>query len=270
MPRETSTGDVLGPKGPTPHQRTFVSFANMLPLGVIVPAFNEARRLGDVLGSMPRTVENAEVEVIVVDDGSSDGTGDVARSHGVTVITQTPNQGKGAALCRGLDYVRVHGFEAMVWMDADGQHLPSSLRDLVRPVVAEGFDLCVGSRYLDSHQPSSAPLNRRLVRKATVRAVERITGFPVTDPFSGYRCFSKAAIDVLELEGCGYESELESTFAVARAGLSFVEIPIPRIYGPDTSKMAHRGRFEVITGYSRTIRDARRQTRIQRQVEPVA
>ena len=81
-----------------------------------------------------------------------------------------------------------------------------SLPAVVRPVLLEGIDLCVGSRYLEAGRADSVPLNRRLVRAVSIRVIKAISGYCVTDPYSGFRCFSSAAVDALDLKGCGYET----------------------------------------------------------------
>lgn len=236
-----------------------------------MPCFNEAGKIGDLLASMPASVAGRRLTFVVVDDGSSDasveevlrcqdasGEGDRRDLPEIQLIQLSQNRGKGAALRLAMDVVRSQAFDAVVWMDSDGQHAPDSLVDLISPVLEEGIDLCVGSRYLNGGHSGKVPLNRRIVRWASVWAVSKITGFAVSDPYSGFRCFSRSAFGALELEGDGYEAELESCFSIARAGLGFREVPIPRIYGPGTSKMGYhhgalRGRFEVVVGYSRTI-----------------
>ncbi len=236
-----------------------------------MPCFNEAGTIGDLLASMPASVAGRRLTCVVVDDGSSDASvevvhrcqeafeeGDPQDSPEVQLIQLSQNGGKGAALRLAMDSVRNQAFDAVVWMDCDGQHGPGSLVDLTTPVLEEGIDLCVGSRYLNGGRSGKVPLNRRIVRWASVWAVNKITGFTVSDPYSGFRCFSRSAFGSLELEGDGYEAELESCFSIARAGLEFREVPIPRIYGPGTSKMGYhhgvlRGRFDVVVGYSRTI-----------------
>jgi glycosyltransferase involved in cell wall biosynthesis len=231
-------------------------------VSVVMPAFNEAGKIGGLLAEMPKSIDGHEVTVVVVDDGSTDATPDIAGALGAVVIRHPTNQGKGAALCRAMEEIRALPPDALVWMDGDGQHLPSWLPDLVRPVLFKGIDLCVGSRYLGSGHTGAAPLNRLLVRAAAIRAVALIAGYQLTDPFSGFRCFSRDALHVVRLESRGYEAELESVFAVARAGLRLLEVPVPRIYGPDTSKMGYRhgalqGRLVVLTGYARAIHRAR-------------
>jgi glycosyltransferase involved in cell wall biosynthesis len=237
---------------------------------VVVPCFNEAGTIGDLLRAMPPEILGHRVTVVVVDDGSTDRSvqqvsrcrSDLAGSLEIQQIRVPTNRGKGAALQVAMDFVRTEAFDALVWMDSDGQHLPSSLEELVGPVLSGESDLCVGSRYLGRERQKKAPLNRRLVRAAVRSSVEGITGFTISDPFSGLRCFSRTAFGALQLDGNGYEAELESCFSASRAGLKFCEVPIPRIYGSKTSKMgyrhgAFRGRLIVVAGYLRTIKRAR-------------
>lgn len=229
-----------------------------MPILVLVPAFNEAGRIGALLEQVPALVDGTHLEVVVIDDGSTDETSAIASACGVEILHNETNQGKGAALCRGLKELSGRSVDALVWMDADGQHRPGSIPDIVRPVLRGHVDLCVGSRYLTGQQPGSAPFNRRVVRSLVLQTVRWRTGFRVTDPFSGFRCFSRAAYRALTLVGCGYESELESCFSVARAGLTYGEVPIERIYGPGMSKMGYvdgalRGRLRVVRGYARAI-----------------
>ncbi|MEA1902819.1 MAG: glycosyltransferase family 2 protein [Actinomycetota bacterium] len=231
-----------------------------MALGLLVPAFNEAAKIGAVLDAVPARVAEHDVTVIVVDDGSTDGTAAVAADKGATVHVQPENGGKGLALRRGMDEAGELKLDALVWMDSDGQHRPEDLERIVRPILDGSAAMVVGSRYM-SRSRSKAPLNRRLVRQATIEAIRHITGRSLTDPFSGYRAFSPEAVEAIELCGNQYESELEALFCVSRAALPVLEVPIDRIYGPDTSKMGfHRGRIlgrmAVMAGYVRTIRAA--------------
>lgn len=224
---------------------------------VLLPAFNEASHISEVIGALPEKVGGLEVIPIVVDDGSTDGTGLIARRMGVKVLTTPTNRGKGHALRLGIDHVGAFDLDVLVWMDCDGQHPPDLLAGLIAPVLEGRADMVVGSRYLEP-QSGRAPLNRRLVRKGTILALRLITGCRLSDPFSGFRSFSPAAVAVLSLSGDGYESELEACLAVSCRGLRVDEVAIPRIYRGDTSKMGHRhgrflGRLVVVSGYVRTL-----------------
>ena len=224
---------------------------------VVMPAFDEVAKVGMLLAQMPPSMECHDLSTIVVDDGSTDGTGAAAAAHGAFVLTSSTNRGKGNALRRGVNHAMARQPDAVVWMDADGQHLPQSLPHVIGPVLAGTADMVVGSRYLVSSR-LRAPLNRRLVRAATIAVLAMRTGRRLTDPFSGFRCFSPRAMGAAVIEGDGYECELEALLAVARAGLDVREVAIPRVYGPNTSKMGARhgalfGRLVVVWGYVRTL-----------------
>ena len=225
---------------------------------VIMTAYNEERPLTRLLPSLPDTVNGHELRTILVDDGSTDHTADVAESHGCTVIRLAKNGGKGAALRTGLQAIRHKVYDGIVLMDSDGQHDPNCLEALTAPISDGSADMVVGSRYLTNGGRGATPWNRYLVRTATVKSLQRFAGIAVTDPYCGYRAFSPKAVGCISLYGDRYESELEMAFCVAKANKCLVEVPIPRIYGPQTSKMAARhgaflGRVAVVSGYARTI-----------------
>lgn len=229
-----------------------------MTIGVVMPAFEEERHISRVLAGVPSEILGHDVVVIVVDDGSTDRTAGIARRAGAEVIELGANQGKGMALRAGMKALAAHDPAATVWMDSDGQHAGSAIDDLVAPILDATADLVVGSRYLGDDHPHRAPLNRRMVRRICIAAIRLIGQCAITDPFSGFRAFSPRAVDVVDLVGDRYESELESCFSVGAAGFTVMEVPIPRIYGPHTSKMTHgtsplRGRWRVLSGYGRTM-----------------
>ncbi len=228
-----------------------------MTIALLMPAFNEQGTIGEVIERLPSHVRNRPVRVTVIDDGSTDATAAIARQAGAEVISNPANNGKGWALRRGLRQIKEIDPEAVVWMDSDGQHQPEALESIAESVLDGSADMVVGSRYLASSQ-IKAPLNRRLVRWAAIRAIASLTGFRLTDPFSGYRCFSAAAVQALKLTGDRYECELEAFFSVIQANLSVKEVPIPRLYSGHCSKMGHSGgrvlgRSRVVLGYLRTL-----------------
>ncbi len=117
-------------------------------VAILVPAYNEAENIGHVLEQMPAAVCGVGTEVLVVDDGSRDGTGDVAASHGAAVARHVTNRGGGAALRTGYRLMVESGAEVVVTLDADGQHLPSEMERLVKPVLDGEVDVAHGSRVL--------------------------------------------------------------------------------------------------------------------------
>ena len=221
-------------------------------------AFNEEKPLVQLLPRMPERVEGHQVRVVVLSDGSTDGTAAAARKSGADVIEFDENRGKGAVLRSGIEAIAGKPYAALVFMDADGQHDPSRLPELVRPVLGGVADLAIGSRYIHDAGRNNTPWNRYAVRCAVQAVLGHLLVSTTTDPFSGYRCLTPRAVARLELTGDRYESELEMLFSAERNALRVTEVPIPRLYGPGTSKMNARsgaliGRVDVLYRYATTI-----------------
>jgi glycosyltransferase involved in cell wall biosynthesis len=159
-------------------------------IAVVVPAFNEADRLRILLPRIPACLFGVPVQVIVVSDGSTDGTEVVALDHGAVLVGLPRHRGKGAALRAGFARARELDLSLLATMDADGQHDPADLEQLVRPVIAGECALAAGSRFLSDPSRGPAPVNRYLVRKVLVAALRATLGRTYTDPCCGYRCFS--------------------------------------------------------------------------------
>lgn len=225
---------------------------------IVIPAFNEATPLARLLPALPPRMHGRQVEPLVINDGSSDRTPDVARAHGVQVLDLWPNQGKSAALRAGLVAVRSRPSACVVFMDADGQHDPRELEHLVGPVLAGECDIASGSRYLADSGRGRTPLNRYLVRQAVVRSLRRRLGTLITDPFSGFRCVAPAVAKAWEPHGDRYEAELELLFDAVRNGWVLHEMAVARIYTGQCSKMGATrgplvGRLDVLRQYAATI-----------------
>ena len=166
-------------------------------VAILVPAYNEAENIGVVLDQMPAEVCGVRTEVLVVDDGSRDGTGDVAAEHGALVARHVTNRGGGAALRTGYRLMVESGAEIVVTLDADGQHLPSEMPRLVEPVLSGEVDVAHGSRVL-----GHADRNTRARELGIVffnRLVSFITRTHVTDCSNGYRAVRTTVLPQLVL-----------------------------------------------------------------------
>ena len=241
-------------------------------IAVVVPAFNEAERLPTLLPCIPAQLFGMPVRVIVVSDGSTDGTEAVALDYATALVHLPNNRGKGAALRAGFDQAMELNPSYLVTMDADGQHDPADLEQLVRPVIDEECALAIGSRFLSDPSRGTTPLNRYLVRKALIAVLRATLRRTYTDPCCGYRCFSSPAFQGIQLDGDHYQSELEALFEAAIHGLRVVEVPVRRAYPAGWSKMDAplgrlAGRAWVIAQYVSTIA---RKTRGRRQARAMA
>jgi Glycosyl transferase family 2 len=166
-------------------------------IAILVPAYNEAENIGYVLDRMPDEVCGMQTAVLVVDDGSRDGTGDVAAEHGAAVARHVTNRGGGAALRTGYRLMVESGAEIVVTLDADGQHLPSEMERLVKPVLDGEVDVAHGSRVLG--QADRNHFARELGIVFFNRVVSMITRTHVTDCSNGYRAVRTTVLPQLVL-----------------------------------------------------------------------
>jgi hypothetical protein len=192
-------------------------------VAILVPAYNEAENIGHVLERMPATVCGVATETLVVDDGSRDGTGDVAASHGAAVARHVTNRGGGAALRTGYRLMVESGAEVVVTLDADGQHLPSEMERLVAPVLAGEVDLAHGSRVLGHADRNH--FARELGIVFFNRVVSLITRTHVTDCSNGYRAVRTSVLPQLVLRQEQFHTS-EFMIEAIKRGIPAKEIPI--------------------------------------------
>ena len=200
----------------------------MVNVVAIIPAYNEEKALADVIG---KTLDYVD-EVIVVDDGSSDKTSEVAIGAGARVIKHSVNLGKGEALKSG--FKAIGDDSIIITIDGDGQHNPSEIPDLVRPIIEDGADLVNGSRYMNGPEENT-PAYRRVGQKVLDIATNISAGTKVTDSQSGFRAFSPQSKNVFRFKDTGFGIESEMLVDAAEAGLKIVEVPITVRYDLDGS-----------------------------------
>ncbi len=158
---------------------------------VILPAYNEADRLPDVLGGISSC--NLGLEVVVIDDGSHDATAATARAHGATVISHPLNLGYGAALQTGYKYALRTQTGFLVQMDADGQHDPSQIPLLVEPLLRGECDLVIGSRFAEETGYKMGAF--RSIGRRVMTGVAHLAGLQVTDPTSGFQAMNRSMLE---------------------------------------------------------------------------
>jgi len=192
-------------------------------IAVVVPAYNEAENVGLVLDRMPAEVCGVETAVLVVDDGSRDATGDIAAAHGAAVARHVINRGGGAALRTGYRLMVESGAEIVVTLDADGQHLPSEMERLVKPILDGEVDVAHGSRVLGHADRNH--LARELGIVFFNRLVSAITRTHVTDCSNGYRAVRASALPQLVLRQEQFHTS-EFMIEAIKRGIPAAEVPI--------------------------------------------
>jgi hypothetical protein len=190
---------------------------------VIVPVYNEAEALPDVLAELR---EHAPAcDVVVVDDGSTDDTAAVARAAGHTVLEMCFNLGIGGAVQAGFKYALEHGYGIAVQMDGDGQHPPEQIEALVAPVRAKECEMSIGSRFLEG-QDYEGSLARRVGTRFLSWICTLVTGQRITDATSGFRAFGPRALRYLASYYPADYPEPEAIVLLSRRGLPIREVPV--------------------------------------------
>lgn len=221
-------------------------------VAVVIPAFQATATIGDVVTRTRATLPDAQV--IVVDDGSSDGTGEEGRGRGATLVTHPRNRGKGVALRAGIARACADDADLIVTLDADGQHPPEEIPRLLAPLAEGRADLVLGARRRDGVMP----LSRRFTNWLSASLASRIAGQPLHDVQTGFRAFTRAVVERIHPAGDRYEYEANFLLDALRAGYRVASVEVPTIYGPrshfrswtDTWRMArafarHAGRIVV-------------------------
>jgi hypothetical protein len=192
-------------------------------VAVVVPAYNEEDSIGEVLPRIPSTVCGMETAVLVVDDGSRDRTGDIARAHGAAVARHVINRGGGAALRTGYRLTADSGASVVVTLDADGQHLPEEMSRLVAPVIDGEVDVAHGSRVIGQAEPSH--FARELGIVFFNRMVSFITRTRVSDCSNGYRAVRASVLPQLVLRQEQFHTS-EFMIEAIKRGVPAKEVPV--------------------------------------------
>lgn len=202
---------------------------------IVVPAFNE----GLVIERVLQPLVALGYTVVVVDDGSSDDTARRALKLPVFVLQNVCNLGQGAALQTGITYaLRLPRVCFVVTFDADGQHEPRDIANLVRPLVEGRADVALGSRFLPGAQPEGLPWSRRLLLKVAVGVTRACTGLQVTDVHNGMRAFTAAAAGRVRITQNRMAHASEILAQVAALHLRYCEVPVTVRY---TRYSRHKG-----------------------------
>jgi dolichol-phosphate mannosyltransferase len=191
-----------------------------------LPVFNEVRHVSRVVDEVLRYSS----EVLVVDDGSTDGTGSLLAARGdVRLATHAQNRGYGAALITAFQYAADHGFEVLVTIDCDGQHEPQRIPRFV--AACADVDIVSGSRYLKRYRgDTQPPAQRWRINQVITAELNQLLGLQLTDAFCGFKAYRVSALQQLELRETGYAMPLEVWVQAVARKLRIMELPVPLIY----------------------------------------
>ncbi|MFH1508504.1 MAG: glycosyltransferase family 2 protein [Candidatus Omnitrophota bacterium] len=197
---------------------------------IIIPTFNESRSIGKLL----LKIKESGLEVVVIDDGSSDKTAEKAKEQGVIVIKNDTNQGKGATLKIGFTYALENGYQAVITMDGDGQHSPDELPRLIHAGENSSSGIIVGNRM---QAVKNMPLIRILTNKFMSWFISRKTGQYIADTQCGLRLIKREVLEKISLETKRFEIESELLIKASLAGFKIESLPITSIYYDEKSQI---------------------------------
>jgi dolichol-phosphate mannosyltransferase len=223
------SAEARDPHGAGKKRSTFTSGACIRPL-TIIPTYNERENLPRLVPAL--LSKEPALEVLVVDDASPDGTGDIAESLAretgrVRVLHRKGKLGLGTAYVAGFEYALHHGYDPVVQMDADFSHRPEDMPRLLR--AAQFADVVIGSRNIRGGQVENWSLLRRYVSKGGSLCTRSLLGLPIRDCTSGFKCFRREVlktIDFESIESHGYAFQVEMNYLCHRIGFCIVEVPI--------------------------------------------
>ena len=215
----------------------------------LIPAHNEAERIDAVIDAV-----KVHLPVLVVDDGSGDNTSEMARQHGAVVVRQEPNQGKGAALLNGFRYFLGGEYDALLTLDADGQHDPAEIPLFLEKYERDHSDLIIGRRDF-----RKMPFPRNISNTIGTWMFSNALKLSVPDNQSGYRLHSRRLVEsAIHSQEHGFEFEVEIIFKCVLQGFRLDWVPIKTIYTPDRHShikpLHHIKHFFRITRRARELR----------------
>lgn len=201
---------------------------------IVIPAYNEGKVIASVIASVKK---EGFKNIIVVDDGSSDKTFEEAKKTGVIVLRHILNRGKGAAVKTGIEYAKLKKADVVVTIDADGQHNPKDIKKLV-DALDKKTDVVLGSRFLN--KKNKLPLFNRLANFFANFLVWVVYGLYVSDSQSGFRAYSKKALNLIEIYSYDYDFESRVIYEIAWHKLAYKEVPIDVFYTSYSLSKKHK------------------------------
>jgi glycosyltransferase involved in cell wall biosynthesis len=198
--------------------------------GVLIPSYNEARTIGEIVDGL----RSRGLAAYVIDDGSADGTAEIARRAGAVVVRHERNMGKGSSLREGFRHIVKERFEAVLVMDGDGQHSLDDIDSFFETMQRTGADMVIGNRMRDT---ASMPYSRVVTNRFMSWAISVIAGQKIPDSQCGYRLIKRCVLERADLETSNYEIESELIMSAARNGFRIASVPIKTVYGSERSRI---------------------------------
>jgi glycosyltransferase involved in cell wall biosynthesis len=191
---------------------------------ILIPAYNEGSAIVDVVNK----VVSSGREVLVVDDGSTDNTPELAKNSGAVVLKHKINRGQGAAILTGVEYARKHHYEIVVFFDADGQMQVSEIDKVASPVVAGKCLVSLGSRFLG--RADNIPISKLITLKLALLFTRLTTGLKLSDTHNGFQAWHMSALDSINLtqDRQAYASELLQE--ISEHEIKYQEVPVTITY----------------------------------------
>jgi glycosyltransferase involved in cell wall biosynthesis len=191
---------------------------------IVIPAYNEEKHIENVLTACQR---EGFSDIIVVNDGSNDKTGEIAKHHGAIVVEHMINRGVGASTQTGIEAAKLLGADIVITLDADGQHNPKDIHTILQPLEEEGIDITIGSRFLQNNR---IPFLRRLFNVIANILTMLLTGIYLTDSQSGMKGLGTKALEHIHISSNGYEFSSEMIREAVYHHLRIKEVPISVLY----------------------------------------
>jgi glycosyltransferase involved in cell wall biosynthesis len=208
----------------------FQGVSSGMKICIIIPAYNESRHIGDVIGS----VKPFGYDIVVVDDGSTDATGEIAREKGTAVIRHQTKMGKGSSLREGFQYAVNKGYDGVIAMDADGQHAAQNIPLFMEKAREHKDSIIAGNRMAD---PGNMPFIRTCTNKFMSWLISLICRQKIPDSQCGFRYISCDILRSIQLTSSDFEIESEMLIKTAKKGFKIHEVRIATIYSDEKSKI---------------------------------
>lgn len=197
---------------------------------VVIPTYNESKEIRNIV----RRIRNLNLDVMVIDDGSDDDTAKISRDCGAVVLRNLKNEGKGASLIKGFDYALKQGFDAVITMDGDGQHIPENILYFFKKAEDSKKALLIGNRM---SRPLNMPRIRWFTNKFMSWFISLIIGQKIPDTQCGFRLIKKDLLLKMKLKTFRYETESEILMAASKLGYRIESVPIETVYQGERSQI---------------------------------